>query len=73
MLSLSDERTKLDDSFSNDALFSHPPPRVFERPNLWVRAIKGYTYVNSNHEDSSVSNLKNVKFQLILSLECFRT
>jgi hypothetical protein len=33
-------KSKSDDSFSDDASFSQP--RVFEGPNLWERAIKGY-------------------------------
>jgi hypothetical protein len=30
--------------FENRVVFS-PPPRVFEGPNLWERAIKGYKKV----------------------------
>jgi hypothetical protein len=54
VLSLTYLRTKSDDLFSNDASFSHP--RVFEGPNLWERAIKGYV----DNESSVICLIKNV-------------
>jgi hypothetical protein len=41
-LSLSYLRTKSDDSFLNDASFSHP--RIFEGLNPYDRAIRGYYF-----------------------------